>query len=119
MNKLSYTFYKIPKVVFCNPKLSPCAKLVFTYLSYRESYYVNTKGYNQGSFIHCYLRTLANQVGKSTDSVRKNYIPELITAGFIEKNNVGGTKGDSHSTKCMFRIKWENIVSVKTDQKII
>ena len=111
MNEVSYTFYKIPKKVFDNPNLSPCAKLLFAYLISREAFYVNKKGYSQGSFFHCYLRTLAKQVGRSTDSVRKNYIPELNAARYIEKKNIGGQERDKRSTKCMFRIVWENITN--------
>ena len=111
MAESSYCFYKIPKAVFKNPKLSPCAKLLFAYLSSREAYFVNTKGYSRGSFIQCYLRTLAKQVDRSTDSVRKNYLPELITAGYIEKKNIGGQELDKRSSKCMFRIVWENITN--------
>lgn len=115
MSKSQYTFYKIPKVVFCNPNLSPCAKLVFAYLLSRESFFVNAKGYTKGCYFQCYLRTIANQIGRSTDSVRKNYLPELIGAAYIEKKNSGGKKGDSHSTTSKFRIRWDNLLQTKPD----
>lgn len=118
ISKFYYRFYKIPKAVYHNPKLSPCAKLLYTYLLSQESFLVNTGKLSYGSFFHCYERTLANQVGKSSDSVRKSYLPELIAEGYIEKKNVGGTKGDSQSTKCLFRIKWENLVSVKAEEGV-
>lgn len=109
MNKLSYPFYPIPKVIFNSPTLSPCAKLLFTYLASVEAYLVDTKNLVSGSFFQCYLRTLANIIGKSTDSVRKSYIPELVSAGLIEKHTVIGGKGDSYNTKCLYRILWDNI----------
>ena len=107
MAGINYPFYKIPKVVFCNANLSPCAKLLFAYLAYREAFFVNNKGYSQGSSFPCYLRTLANKIGKSTDSVRKNYIPELIAEGYVEKRN----RSVNHSTQCEYRIKWETITN--------
>ena len=77
---------------------------------------MNKKGNFQGSFFHCYLKTLANKVGKSVDSVRKSYIPELIAEGYIDKKNVGGKKDDKRSTKCLFCIKWESILGTKVDE---
>ena len=109
MSKLSYPFYPIPKVVFNSPNLSPCAKLLFTYLAYIESIKVNTESLGSGAYFPCYLRTLSNAIGKSTDSVRKNYIPELVSVGLIEKKTIGGVKGDNYTTKCLYRIKWDNI----------
>ena len=102
----------IPKVVFRNVSLSPCAKLLFAYLSSREAFFVKQKGLHKGSFFQCYLRTLANQIGKSTDSVRKNYIPELIAAGYVEKRNISVNR----NTQCEYRILWESIVSSKTGE---
>lgn len=110
MTKANYHFLMIPDVVFSNHSLSPCAKLVFAYLLSRESFFVNAKGFTKGCFFQCYLRTLANAIGKSTDSIRKKYLPELIGAGYIDKKNVGGRKGDSQSTTSKFRIKWDKIV---------
>lgn len=118
MDKLSYPFYKIPKVVFGNPNLSPCAKLLFSYLLSRESYNIDYYGTRQGGFVQCYYRTLANKLGKSIDSVRKNYIPELISAGFLEKKTIGGAKGDTQSTMCLFSIRWENIVNDNYAQNV-
>ena len=112
MNKQTYKFYIIPKVVFCNANLSPCSKLLFAYLVSREAFFVSKKGYSQGSFFHCYLSTIANQIGKSTDSVRKNYIPELIAAGFVEKRN----RTLNRKTHCEFRILWESIDNSKADE---
>lgn len=117
MSKLDYVFYKIPKKVFDNPNLSPCAKLLFAYLVSREKYNMDIEGVPQGAFIQCFLRVLANKIGKSIDSVRKNYIPELIREGLIEKRNIGGAKGDTHSTMCLFSIRWESIVGARTDEK--
>ena len=116
MEQNTYSFYKIPKVVFSDSNLSPCSKLVFAYLSSREAYFVNTMGYPKGSFFQCYLRTLANQVGRSTDSVRKCYIPELIATGYIEKKNISGCKDDNRNTLCLYRIKWETIVNGKKNE---
>lgn len=118
MDNLSYPFYKIPKVVFGNPNLSPCAKLLFAYLLSRESYNIDKYGAPQGGFVQCYYRTLANKLGKSIDSVRKNYIPELISAGFLEKKTIGGAKGDTQSTMCLFSIRWENIVNDNNAQNV-
>ncbi len=112
----NYPFYKIPKVVFGNPNLSPSAKLLFAYLISREDYDVIINSAPKGNFVQCYLRVLANKIGKSIDSVRKNYIPELIREGLIEKKNIGGAKGDKYSTMCLFSIRWENIVSEETDE---
>ncbi len=109
MSKLSYPFYPIPKVVF-DSTLSPCAKLLFTYLAFVESIKVNIENLGSGAYFPCYLRTLADKLGKSADSVRKNYIPELISAGFIEKKTIGGVKGDNYTTKCLYRIRWDNII---------
>jgi hypothetical protein len=111
MNKLSYPFYPIPKAVFENLSLSPCAKLLFIALAAIEQLNVNYNNHTSGTFFHCYLHTLANRIGRGKDSVRKDYIPELINAGYIEKKTVGITKGDSHSSECLFRIKWEDIIS--------
>ena len=116
MNKHTYPFYIIPKVVFDNPNLSPCAKLLFAYFISREKYNMDNNGSPQGAFIQCFLRVLANKIGKSSDSVRKNYIPELIREGLIEKKNIGGAKGDKHSTMCLFSIRWESIESEKSNK---
>ena len=116
MNKVDYPVYKIPKVVFDNPNLSPCAKLLFAYLLSRESYNVRYNWAPKGDFVQCYQRILANKIGKSIDSVRKNYIPELIREGLIDKKNIGGAKGDKHSTMCLFSIRWESIVNEETDE---
>ena len=116
MSEIKYTFYKIPKVVFDNPNLSPCAKLLLGYLISREEYNLIHYGNFRGDFIQCFLRVLANKIGRSVDSVRKNYIPELIAAGLLEKKNVGGAKGDKYSTMCLFSIRWENIKSDKTNE---
>ena len=78
---------------------------------------MDISGSPQGAFIQCFLSVLANKIGKSSDSVRKNYIPELIREGLIEKKNIGGAKGDKHSTMCLFSIRWENVVSEETDEK--
>ena len=113
---ITYQFYPIPKVVFNSPTLSPCAKLLFTYLASVEAYLVDTKSLVSGSFFQCYLRTLANIIGKSTDSVRKSYIPELVSAGLIEKHTVIGGKGDSYNTKCLYRIVWDCIINSGSDK---
>lgn len=112
MSKLLYQFYPIPKVVFDNQSLSPCAKLLFTFLASIEAYLIDTKHLVRGSFFKCYHKTLANSLGKSVDSVRKMYIPELITAELIEKRSEVCRKGDSHNTQCLFRIKWDNITNL-------
>lgn len=114
MAGINYPFYKIPKVVFGNPNLSPCAKLLFAYLISREDYNIRHNLAPKGDFVQCFLRVLANKIGRSVDSVRKNYIPELIAAGLLEKKNVGGAKGDKYSTMCLFSIRWENIIKEKT-----
>lgn len=110
MNKVPVPFYPIPKVVYDSP-LSPCAKLLFTYLAYVESFLESSENLKRGEFFQCYLRTLADKLGKSPDSVRKSYIPELVSAGLIDKRTIGGVKGDNYNTYCLFRIKWENITA--------
>lgn len=109
MNKLEYPFYPIPKVVFDNPMLSPCAKLLFTVFVDIEAFLVNTKGLSRGSFFLSYLSTLANRIGRSADSVRKEYIPELIKARYIEKKHLSEHNENSHRTECVYRIVWDNI----------
>ncbi len=116
MATINCSFHRIPYVVFDNPNLSPCAKLLFAYLLSRESYNVDNNRVHRGDFVQCYLRVLAKKIGKSVDSVRKNYIPELIDAGFIEKKTIGGKKGNTNSAICLFRIMWENIESDKTNK---
>lgn len=108
MSKLSYQFYPIPKVVF-HSQLSPCAKLLFTYLASVEAFLVSSNKITNGAFFPCYLNTLAKAIGKSTDSVRKSYIPELIAIGYLEKRHLNEHNEDNHRTDCLYRIRWEDI----------
>ena len=115
MSKLSYQFYPIPKVVF-HSQLSPCAKLLFTYLASVEVLLVSSNRITNGAFFSCYLSTLAKAIGKSTDSVRKSYIPELISTGYLEKKHLNEHNEGIHRTDCLYRIRWEVINNLSNNK---
>ena len=113
MNKPDYQFYAIPNRVFECGQLSSDSKLLFSLLRGRESYLASKGDCSWGGWFPTTYAALASILGKSTESIRKKYIPELVAAGFIEKETEQGFDRAKWTPKrtCMFRIKWENIIN--------
>jgi hypothetical protein len=112
MNKPDYQFYAIPNSVFECRQLSSDSKLLFGLLRGRE-YYLASKGdCSWGGWFPTTYAALASVLGKSTESIRKKYIPELVAAGLIEKETEQGFDRRQWIPKrtCQFRIKWDYII---------
>ena len=70
-------------------------------------------GCSWGEWFPTTYAALASVLGKSTESIRRKYIPELVAAGFIEKETEQGFDRRQRIPKrtCHFRIKWHNIIN--------
>ena len=113
MNKTSYSFYKVPDVVFNDRYLSPSAKLVFAYLFRRESLLVSKGNCAGGDWFPSTYEAIASPLGRSVESVRKNDIPQLRKAGLIETKTEQGFDRTLWTPKrtCMFKITWSAITN--------
>ena len=111
------TFYRIPTPVFNDRTICADAKLLFAYLIYNEEMKTrykdrtNGKKYKRGDFIPLYQNYMANAIHKSVSAIRHKYIPELISAGYIDKRLINGIKGTAQNTICEYRLLWDNINS--------
>ena len=114
-NKLPYQFLIIPDVVYNDKRLSPAAKMAFMYLVRREQYYTSKHIIQEGGWVKTEYATIAEKLGKSREIVRKLYIPELLTAGFIQKKY--GAKG--YKSECLYRIIWDRIIALDKNDGIM
>lgn len=113
MNKPDYPFYAIPNRVFECRQVSSDSKLLFGLLRGREYYLASNGNCSWGEWFPTTYAALASVLGKSTESIRRKYIPELVAAGFIEKETEQGFDRRQRIPKrtCHFRIKWHNIIN--------
>ena len=118
-NKLKYQFYTIPDVVYNDKRLSPAAKMAFMYLVRREQYYISKNIIREGDWVKTEYATIAGKLGKSRESVRKIYIPELLTAGLIEKKYEATISEKEYKSACLYRIYWDRIITLDKNKGII
>ncbi|MBQ1635903.1 MAG: hypothetical protein II102_04785 [Bacteroidales bacterium] len=113
MDILSYTFFKIPDVVFKNRHLSSSAKLVFAYLLRRESLLVSQGKCFSGDWFPSTYEAMASPLGRSVESIRKNDLPQLREAGLIETKTKQGFDRRQWIPKreCLYMIRWETIIN--------
>ena len=113
MNKPTYLFYKIPRVVFENSRLPPNAKLTFVYLLERESLLISKGKCASGGWFPATHEAMASPLGVKAQSVGRKYVPQLVEAGLIETKTEQGFDRKQWIPKksCMYRILWDNILN--------
>ena len=117
--KINYQFYTIPDVVYNDKRLSPAAKMAFMYLVRREQYYTAKNTIKEGGWVKTEYATIARKIGKTRESVRKLYIPELLTAGLVEKKYEATIGEKEYKSACLYRIFWDRIIALDKNKGII